>query len=241
MRALSTLSKLETFRFPRCSAASTPGMKDETSLGSKKSRWPDSLRTFYFSCGLQIGYLPAIIKAPLCLTSLIIEDGPTFSSEVVWCSVLTLGPQIRSLRLDFVSKFGFEPMNALLLDFPNLTRLWMRADHVGLPFFAPGVIPSGHPLKSLTIISTDDIGLYPLLPRYIAEAVKDERLTNLRTVRFSTMCEGIGAEGWEDDVIVLADLLEQLGEKDIKEGVSDDSQRDMAGVWLLDEGYTPKH
>lgn len=241
MRALSTLPKLETFRFPRCSAASKPGMKDETIPGCKKSRWPDSLRTFHFSCGLQIGYLPAIIKSPRFLTSLTIEDGHTFSSEVVWCSILTLGPQITSLRLEFEPKFGFEPMNALLRDFPNLTNLQMKTDHVGLPFFAPGVIPRPHPLKSLTVIATDENALYSLMPRYLVKAVKDGRLANLRMVRFSKMFKGYGAEDWEDDLMALAELLEQLEEKDMKEGVSDNSAHESAGIWMLDGNTAIDH
>jgi len=241
MRALSTLSKLETFRFPRCSAANKPGMKDETIPGCKKSRWPDSLRSFYFSCGLQIGYLPAIIKSPRFLTSLTIEEGHNFSSEVVWCSVLTLGLQITSLRLEFEPKFGFEPMNALLRDFPNLIHLLMRVDHVGLPFFAPGVIPHTHPLKSLTVIATDENALYPLMPGYLVEAVKDGRLADLRTVRFSKMFEGQGAEDWEDDLMAFAELLEQLENKDLEEGVSDDSTGESAGIWMLEGNSAINH
>ncbi|MCJ1248682.1 hypothetical protein MMC30_005900 [Trapelia coarctata] len=236
MRALSTLPKLETFRFPRCSAASKPGMKDEAIPGCRKSCWPDSLRAFYFSCGLQIGYIPAIIKAPLCVTSLTIEEGHSFSSEVVWCSVLILGHQIRSLRLEFTSKFGFEPMNALLHDFPNLTHLLLRADHIGLPFFALGVIPHAHPLKVLTVVASDEKSVYLLMPKYLVEAVNDGRLSNLRTFRFNQMCVGAAAASWEDDIMALADLLEKLGEKDVKDGVADDSVADKAGIWLLDGG-----
>jgi len=241
LRALSTLPNLSTFRFPRCSAASKPGMKDETIPGCRKSRWPDSLRAFYFSCGLQIGYLPAIIKAPPSVTALTIEEGHTFSSEVVWCSVLTLGHQITLLRLEFTSKFGFEPMNALLQNFPNLTRLLLRSDHIGIPFFAPGVIPLAHPLKALTVIATEGSGFYSLIPRYLVEAVKDGRLMNLRTVRFSKMIKGPAAEMWEEDIMALADLLEQLGEKDVEDGGLDDGVRERAGVWLIDEGSAVEH
>ena len=111
---------------------------------------------------------------------------------------------------------------------------------MGLPFFAPGIIPHAHPLKVLTVVAPDDADdvLYSLMPLRLVEAVEDGRLSNLRTVSFSKMCEGTGGEVWEDEVVALADLLEQLGKKDHEDGVSDDSVREEAGVWLLQEGFS---
>ena len=236
MRAISSLSKLEVFHFPRCS----PLKNDHGDARSEDNEeypdcWHLSLKALYIPSSLSDGYLPAFRSVPLSMTSLIIEDSSHIADECLTRIASVLGHQIQSLKLRFGCREIMRGEISLsILNFPNLRHLGLAADTKIVRTFLGLVdmLPSRSRLESIVLYgdcATAESFIYCIDALF--EVV--EHLPDLRFVVATMRADLTRDEALCSELAELQELLEALDRERTEKGAAATPKHSRTGVWTF--------
>jgi hypothetical protein len=182
LRAISTLTSLKTFHFPRWNPISEDSGVNDNEKSEKTFNWPDSLGTFHISSCFDPGWMPAFRKVP-SLRNLVIEDEYNVYHRVVDEVFRLTGSRIQNLKVDHSGDDADEFPN-IFVTFPNLLHLIVRPCMILVDEVVSMIdLKVDHPLRSITInlnkldviLDTDFLGA-------LRDLIADDLLPNIRSI-----------------------------------------------------------
>jgi hypothetical protein len=220
-QTLLALQNLETLFFPRSSGP-------QTDDATEPYTWPPRLKALHLAGWIDSNFLRThIIHAPLSLERLSIQHCPQVYAPPLLETLSVLGDRLKYLTIRHpMPKLQVGVLDHILLLCPNLIALRVSADYISSALFQS--IQNGHPLQILDLdcsgTATADV---EVAPAAVYDAVEEERLPDLRSVRISARLAWAATESLRRDVADLVEILEE-GEMERPLGVT-------AGVWTTYE------
>jgi hypothetical protein len=248
MRAVSALSCLKIFHFPRRSAALAK-LRDRDNgeveyirrwpEGQKIPRWSDSLETFHMPSLLDPGYILAFENTPASLKSLVVEDSGGVTVYVVDTIFGLIGSQILTLKVEYDDDRQ-DQLADIFRDFPNLLHLSLLPELIDFYVPADLELEHEHPLRTLTINleEMDDILDTDFLMQLEDLVFHQDLLPNIRCL---TLFHEFSADHWECflreyplPLAVKSQSIELLNiGKYLKQQSSSASVPKESGLWLV--------
>jgi hypothetical protein len=229
LRAVSTLSCLKIFHFPRCSSAAFYLSKEDD------PKWPDSLETFHIPCSLDKIYIPAFENPPISLKSLVIEDDFQVT-DVLDVVFGLIGSQILTVKVQYEEDCN-DQLAMIFINFPNLLHLSIPPDLISDDATADIYLGNDYPLLSLTVIlqQPDDI-FDPYFLEFLEYLLDDDLLPNIRRLVLS---HASSVDSWNsflhENPLPVKRQIELLDiDKRLKRRSSSASCPRKSGVWLVD-------
>jgi len=233
LHAVTTLSCLKIFHFPRCAASPNPG---EWRQGRGEApNWPDSLETFHIPASLSLSYICAFSKVPPSLTTLVLEDSPQIAGSVLEIVFEMIGSRVVTLKVEYYQEVVGQ-LARIFRSCPNLLHLSVQSCFVSDLAMGYVDLEVDYPLRSFTIYlkHLHDILEDELLDD-LSDLVHEDRLPDLRCLLLSNKLTG---DGWVPFLQENADLelhQELLGISDcLKKRSNFASGVKGNGVWLVE-------
>ena len=220
-QTLLALQNLEVLFFPRSSGP-------QTDDATEPYAWPPKLKALHLAGWIDSKFLRThVTQAPVSLERLSIQHCPQVYSEALLEALSILGDRLKHLTIRHpMPKLQVGVLDHILLLCPNLLALRISADYISSALFLS--IENGHPLQILDLDCSGTAGTdVEIAPSSVYDAVEEERLPDLRSVRVSARLAWAATATLRQDVADLVEILEE-GEMERPCGIT-------AGVWTTYE------
>lgn len=200
-QTLQTLKDLETLLFPRTS-------NSDQERDDEVYEWPPRLQGLHLAGGVDDHFLCThLINPPQSLTRFSIQHCSMVYSATLLEILTHIGPQLQHLTIRHpMNRMGVGALDYLLLMCPHLTAFRISADFITDALFEN--IPVNHPLRILDLDCSGTAGTeVGITAGAVYDAVEEDRLPNLRSVRVSSRLAWNATESGRQDIIDCRFLL----------------------------------
>jgi len=217
-QTLKSLQDLETLYFPRSSS-------HDEGQSAESYAWPPRLQALHLAGGINDHFLQThLTNAPLALSKLSIQHCSQVHAPSLLSTIKILGPQLRHLTIRHpMAQLFRQSLDSLPQLCPSLLALRVSADYISNEMFPS--IPANHPLQILDLecspVANPDVDIDPSA---IYDAIEENLLPDLRSVRASARLAWTATETLRQDASDLQEILEE-NEMERPLGVE-------TGVWL---------
>lgn len=218
-RHLAKLPELIILNLPRTAVVQENASTD--------LNWPKTLESVSLG-GSILDVISQTTVLPPRICDLSISHCPFAQQSSILNLICRLSHNLTSLSVNYpIRCLAADSLDSILQLCPKLQYLLVAVDYISAELFAEHNSDPKHPLQQLDLDSSGNSGTdIKVCPNDIFNALAEERLTSLRTVRVSKRLGWI--ERRMEDVEDLVDMLEaKAAEADTSEGVP-------VGVWEFD-------
>ncbi|KAL3420375.1 hypothetical protein PVAG01_08874 [Phlyctema vagabunda] len=179
-QTISHLENLETLFFPRSAS-------HDADRSVARYAWPPRLKVLHLAGGVDDYFLQThLVHAPKSLERLSIQHCPQVHAPALLFMLEVLGPQLKHLTVRHpMSKLPPSCLDFVFTLCPSLIAFRISADYITDSMFE--AIPTKHPLQILDLDCSTLAGAdVEINPNAVYDAVEQERLPDLRSVRVSS-------------------------------------------------------
>jgi hypothetical protein len=201
-QTLTHLLDLETLFFPRSSSL-------DADRSSTPYTWPPKLKALHLAGGVNDYFLEThLTNTPPSLQRLSIQHCSQIHTHSLLETLTTLGPQLTQLTIRHpMSQLPVAALDYILLLCPSLIAFRISADFISNSLFES--IPERHPLRILDIECSPQAGAdIEISPGAVYDAVENDKLPDLRSVRASARLAWNATTSRRQDVEDLVEVLE---------------------------------